>query len=69
MPDLQRTVSPSTAIVDDAIMLTDSMAMMIVRWLIRSAVIPPIRTNATKPDAKQVATIDNDTGLLSSSIT
>ena len=60
---------PSTAIADDAITLTDSVAMMIVRWLIRSAVMPPTRTNATKAAPQQVVTIDNDTGSLSSSMT
>ena len=43
--------------------------MMIVRCLIRSAVIPPTRTKATKAAPQQVVTIDNDTGSLSSSIT
>ena len=61
--------SPRTAIVDTAITLTVSTAMMIVRWLIRSAAIPPIKTNATRPAPRHVATSDSDVGSLDSSMT
>ena len=56
--------SPTTAIT-----LTVSTAMMIERWLMRSAAIPPTRRKATRPTPRQVATSDSDTGSLSSSMT
>ena len=62
-------MSPSIAIVDTAITLTVSTAMMMARWLIRSAASPPTKTNATRPTPRQVATSDSDAGSLSSSMT
>ena len=49
--------------------LTVSTAMMMVRWLIRSAAMPPTRTNATRPAPRQVATSDSDAGSSSSAMT
>ena len=55
--------------VDTAITLTVSTAMMMARWLIRSAARPPTNTKATRPAPRQVATSDSDAGSLSSSMT
>ncbi len=43
--------------------------MMIVRWLTRSAAIPPTRTHATRPTPRQVATSDSEAGSLSIAMT
>ena len=62
-------MSPSAAIAETAITLTVSTAMMIARWLMRSAASPPTKTKATRPAPRHVATSDSDAGSLSSSMT
>ena len=44
--------------------LTASTAMMMLRWLIRSAAMPPTRTKATRPAPRHVATSDSDVGIV-----
>ena len=62
-------VNPSTATAETATVFTACEAMMIARWLIRSAAIPPTSRKATNPTPRHVATSDSDAGSLSSSMT
>ena len=65
VPDLQSTKqSQHRDRRSTASTLTVSTAMMIARWLIRSAAIPPTNTNATRAAPKQVVTIDSDIGIV-----
>nr|CRL53391.1 hypothetical protein CPGR_00670 [Mycolicibacterium fortuitum subsp. fortuitum DSM 46621 = ATCC 6841 = JCM 6387] len=66
---LSAPTNPSTATTVTVTRLTVSTAMMIVRWLTQSAVMPPTRTNATRPTPMQVATTDSEAGSLSIAMT